>query len=99
MPQFECTACGASLYSAGATADLIDPRCPTCGWHSDRVRRPAHISRGPVALGGTHTETTRTHNRGHQAIVDRFATFMARGRPDEAARIDAKRWLDDGGRA
>src|SRR4051794_34821694 len=97
MPQFKCTACGVGLYSAAATADLTDPRCPTCGSHPYRVRQPERIARMRKAPGGGHTETTRTHNRGHQRIVDRFAIFMARGRPDEVARIDAQRWLDDDG--
>ena len=48
MPQFKCSACRAGLYSAAATTDLIDPRCPSCGSH-------------------------------------------------EVARLDAERWLDDGG--
>jgi hypothetical protein len=94
MPQFKCTACGARLYSAAATADLIDPRCPTCRSDLHRVRRPERIARLRGPRGATHTETTRTHNRGHQRIVDRLATFMARGRPDEVAQIDAERWLD-----
>ena len=97
MPQFKCTACGVRLYSAAAAADVLDPRCPTCGSQPHRVRRPERFPRLRGAPGGRHTETTRTHNRGHQRIVDRFATFMANGRPDEIAPIDAERWLDDGG--
>src|SRR5207244_3165774 len=98
MPQFNCTACGAGLYSAAAADDLIDPRCPTCGSGSHRVRAPERRARLRGARNASHhSVTTRTYNAGHQRIVDRFAEFMARGRPDEVARLDAERWLGDGG--
>lgn len=89
MPQFNCTACGADLYSAAAVADLVDPRCPTCGSGSDQVRGLKSSPSRRTAHGGTQpVAVTITHNAGHQRIVDRFAAFMAHARPDEVARLD-----------
>ncbi len=31
MPQFICESCGACLYSAARSGNLIDPSCPSCG--------------------------------------------------------------------
>jgi hypothetical protein len=49
----------------------------------DRARRPA-----PIRMAASAD---------HQRIVDRVAEFMARGRPDEVARLDVERWRHDGG--
>jgi hypothetical protein len=91
MPQFKCAACGAGLYSAAAASDLIDPGCSSCGSRLD-VGGP-HASR----VRSHRAARTRTSNPGHQRIVDGFAQFMARGRPDEVASLGSERWLDDGG--
>ena len=80
MPQYTCASCRTSLYSAARPADLIDSRCPSCGAAPDHARSAATRIRRPAPI----QMAASTDN---QRIVDRFADFMARGRPDEVARL------------
>jgi hypothetical protein len=90
MPHYSCESCKTRLYSAARQANLIDPRCASCGVSADHSRSAATRARAPAPI-------RREASADHKRIVDRFAAFMARGRPDEVARLDAERWLDDGG--
>jgi hypothetical protein len=82
MPQYTCEACRTSLYSAGRAADLIDRSCPSCGVSLDHARSAATRARRPAPI-------RMAASTDHRRIVDRFAAFMARGRPDDVARLDA----------
>jgi hypothetical protein len=88
MPRFKCESCRTSLYSAARAGDLIDDRCPSCGAPSDSAR--------PVAVRARRPAPIRWASADHQRIADRLGAFMDRGRAAQA-RLDAERWLDDGG--
>ena len=83
MPHYTCESCRTRLYSAARRADLIDRCCPSCGVSSDHARSAATRTRRPAP-------TRIAASTDHQRIVDRFAAFMARGRPDEVAPVDAE---------
>jgi hypothetical protein len=65
MPQFDCAACEAGLYSAARPADLSGDLCPSCGF-------PLGPAGDPAELVG-------------------FRSILAQ------SRLDAERWVDDGG--
>jgi hypothetical protein len=97
MPHFKCVACKARLYSAAAPADLVGDLCPGCGSLLEPVGQLAEIvgfrsirSRDRAADDGS----PGTHER----IADRVEDLFARREAILAqARLDAERWIDDGG--
>jgi hypothetical protein len=98
MPHFKCLACETRLYSAAGPADLVGDLCPGCGSLLEPVGELAEVvgfrsirSRESAADGGASGT--------HQRIADRFGDFIARREAILAqARLDARRWVDDGGR-
>jgi hypothetical protein len=96
MPEFMCESCGTRLYSAARSADLIDPDCPACGASADPIQAP-HAGRVRLtALRTPRAAPIGMAPTGHQRVADRFGAFMERGRAAQT-RLDAERWLDDGG--
>ena len=85
MPHFKCVACKTRLYSAAAPADLVGDLCPGCGSLLEPVGE-----RDGAADG--------SRPRGHQSIAGRVDALFARREALLAhARLDAERWVDDGG--
>jgi hypothetical protein len=98
MAHFKCMACKTRQYRAARPADMVGDLCPGCGSLLEPVGELAevfgfrHISSGENAVG------VDPHDR-HQRIADRVDDFFARGDGTDAqARLEAERWLDDGGR-
>jgi hypothetical protein len=97
MPLFKCLACKTRLYSAAGPDDLVGDLCPGCGSLLEPVGKAAEVSgfrsirsRDSAADGGPPGR--------HQRIADRVDDFFARREAVLAqARLDADRWLDDGG--
>jgi hypothetical protein len=98
MPHFKCVACETRLYSAAGSDDLVGDLCPGCGSLLEPVGELAEIVgfRSIRARdGGVDDGPPGTHQR----IADRVDDFFARREAILAqARLDAERWLDDGGR-
>jgi hypothetical protein len=97
MPHFKCTACKTRLYSPAVPADPVGDLCPGCGSLLEPVGELSEIvgfrattprdKTGDGAVPGTH-----------QRIVGRVDDLMARRQATLARdRLDAERWLDDGG--
>ena len=97
MPHYKCVACKTRLYCAASPADQVGDLCPGCGSLLEPVGELAEIvgfrsikSRDSAADG----EATGTHQR----IAGRVDDFLAHRKAILAqARLDAERWLDDGG--
>jgi hypothetical protein len=97
MPHFKCVACRARLYSEASPADAVGDLCPGCGSLLEPVGELAEIvgfrsikPRAGVAAGGAAGM--------HERLADRVDDFHARREATVAqARLDAARWLDDGG--
>jgi hypothetical protein len=97
MPVLKCLACKTRLYSAAGPADLVGDLCPSCGCLLEPVGELAEVAgfrsiraRASAADGGASGT--------HQRIADRVDDFFARREAILAqARLDAERWIDDGG--
>jgi hypothetical protein len=97
MPIFKCLACKTRLYRAAGPDDLVGDLCPGCGSLLEPVGEPAEVAgfrsvaaRAGAADGGAAGT--------HQRIADRFGDFVTRREAFLAqARLDAGRWVDDGG--
>jgi hypothetical protein len=97
MPHFKCVACRTRLYSAAAPAELVGDLCPGCGSLLEPVGELAEIV-GFRAIkqrdGAAEDNPPGTHER----IAGRVDDFFARREAILAqARLDAGRWVDDGG--
>jgi hypothetical protein len=98
MPHLKCVTCKTRLYSPGGWADLNSDLCPGCGSLLEPVGELAEVvgfrlikSRDSSADDGA----TSTHGR----LADRVGDLIARRDAALAqARLDAERWVDDGGR-
>jgi ribosomal protein S27E len=97
MAHFKCVACKTRQYCAAGPADGVSELCPGCGSLLEPVGELAEVfgfrhitSRENVAEGGPPGR--------HQQIADRVDDFFARREAIVAqARLDAERWIDDGG--
>jgi hypothetical protein len=97
MPHFKCIACKTRQYSPADPADPVGDLCPGCGSLLEPVGELSEIvgfqsikSRDAAGDGGVPGT--------HQRIVGRLDDLIARREAILArARIDAERWLDDGG--
>jgi len=97
MAHFKCVACKTRQYCAAGPADVVGDLCPGCGSLLQPVGELAEVfgfrhitSRENAADGGPQDR--------HQRIADRVDDFFARrGGSVAEARLDAERWLDDGG--
>jgi hypothetical protein len=98
MPHFKCVACKARLYSAAGPADLVGDLCPGCGSLLEPVDELAEIV-GFRAIKDRDSAADDSPPGRHQRIADRVDDFFARRETILAqARLDAERWIDDGGR-
>jgi hypothetical protein len=96
MPHFKCVACKTRLYSTASPADPVGDLCPGCGSLLEPVSELGEIvgfrsirSRNGAADGAPGT---------NERIAERVDDFFAGRRAILAqARLDAGRWLDDGG--
>jgi hypothetical protein len=93
MPHLKCVACKARLYSASSPADRVGAVCPSCGSLLEPVRELAEIvgfraiTAGDGSTGGAHEQPAeRTGD-----LVGRLEALRVQ------ARLDAGRWVDDGG--
>jgi hypothetical protein len=96
MPHVKCVACKTRLYRAGTPADPNGDLCPGCGSPLEPVGELAEIV-------GFRSVTSRDNAAdgdaacGHQRHPDRVGDLTARRATLAQDRLDAVRWLDDGG--
>jgi hypothetical protein len=97
MPHFKCVACKTRLYSAPAPADLVSDRCPGCGSLLEPVGELAEIV-GFQSIKPRDGAADDSPPGAHERIAGRVDDFVARREAILAqARLDAVRWVDDGG--
>ena len=97
MPHFKCVACKARLYSAAAPADLVGDLCPGCGSLLEPVGELAEIVGFRSIKSRARVAEDSSPGR-HQRIARRVEGLFARREALLAqARLDADRWVDDGG--
>jgi hypothetical protein len=97
MPQFICSSCKTSLYSAARPADLIDAPCPVCRASSAEARPPRRVGSVRATTSGRRPASIRTAYADRQRIAERCDALMdrvrtTRARLDAAATSDADRW-------
>jgi hypothetical protein len=97
MPHFKCVACKTRLHTAARPPDWVGDFCPQCGSLLEPVGELAEVVGFRLieplesALGIDSPET-------RQQMSDRLDEFLARREVRLAqARLDAWRWVDDGG--
>jgi hypothetical protein len=97
MPQFKCVACKTRLYRAAGPADSVGDLCPSCGSLLEPVVELAEIVGFRAIRRRDDAADDKPPGR-HQRIADRVDDFFARRETIRAqARLDAGRWIDDGG--
>jgi hypothetical protein len=97
MPHFKCLACKTRLFSAAGPGDLVGDLCPACGSLLEPVGELTEI----VGFRWIKDRDSAGNDRppgANQRIADRVGDFYARREAILAqARLDAERWVDDGG--
>jgi hypothetical protein len=97
MPHFKCVPCKTRLYSAASAPDLVGDLCPVCGSLLEPVGDLAEIV-GFRSIRSRHGAAYAGAPSTNEQIADRIDDFFAGRRATLAqARLDAGRWLDDGG--
>ena len=97
MPHFKCQACKTRLYHAADPADRVGDLCPECGALLEPVGGLAEIV-GFRSIQSRDGAADDTPPGTHQRIADRVDDFFARREAIlTQARLDAERWVDDGG--
>ena len=97
MPHFKCLACRTRLYSAGRPGDLVGDLCPRCGSLLEPVGELAEIVGFQAIKDRDSAADDRSPSTQHR-IAERAEDFFARREAIHAqARLDAERWVDDGG--
>ena len=97
MPHFKCVACKTRLYSAPAPADLVGDLCPGCGSLLEPVGELAEIV-GFQSIKPRDGAADDSPPGTHERIAGRVDDFFARREAFLVqARLDAERWIDDGG--
>jgi hypothetical protein len=97
VPHFKCVACKTRLYSAAAPADLVGDLCPGCGSLLEPVGELAEIV-GFRSIKPRDGAAEDSPGGAHERIAGRVDDFFARREAFLAqARLDAGRWVDDGG--
>jgi hypothetical protein len=97
MAHFKCVACKTRQYCEARPADLVGDLCPGCGALLEPVGELAEV------LGFRNITAHEKAGDGgppgrHQRIADRVDAFFARRESRVAeVRLDAERWVDDGG--
>jgi len=95
MPHFKCVACRTRLYSAAGPPDLVGDLCPGCGTLLEPVGDLSEV----VGFRSIRSREGAGDAPGaHEQIAERVDDFIARRQLTLArARLDAQRWIDDGG--
>jgi len=97
MPHFKCVACKTRLYSAAGPDDLVGDLCPDCGSLLEPVGELAEIV-GFRSIRDRYSSVDDSPPGTHERIAGRVDDFFARREAFLAeARLDAGRWVDDGG--
>jgi hypothetical protein len=97
MLHFKCLACRMRLHSPAGPEDLVGDLCPGCGSLLEPVGELAEIVgfRSIKSRDGTAGDSPPG---AHQRIADRVDDLFAhRAAILAKARLDAERWVDDGG--
>jgi hypothetical protein len=97
MPHYKCVPCRTRLYTAEGPPEMVGDLCPDCGALLEPVGQLGEVigfrsikSRDDSAVG----EAAGTRER----IAGRVDDFLARRAAILAlARLDAERWVDEGG--
>jgi hypothetical protein len=97
MPHFKCVACKTRLYSGAGPDDLVGDLCPGCGSLLEPVGELAEIV-GFRVIKRRDSAADDSPPGTHERIAGRVDDFFARREAVLArARLDAARWIDDGG--
>jgi hypothetical protein len=97
MPHFKCVPCRTRLYSAAGPDDLVGDLCPGCGSLLEPVGELAEIL-GFQLIKPRDGAADDSPPGAHERIAERVDDFFARREAILAqARLDAVRWVDDGG--
>ena len=97
MPHFKCVACKTRLYSAADRDDLVGDLCPGCGSLLEPVGELAEIV-GFRSIKPREGAADDGPPGTHERIAGRVDDIFARREAILAqARLDAGRWIDDGG--
>lgn len=95
MPHFKCVACKTRLYSAASPPDPVGDLCPQCGSLLEPVGALSEL------VGFRSIRSRESEGAGespHQALADRVEDFLTRRHAILVqARLDAERWVDEGG--
>lgn len=97
MPHFKCVPCKTRLYRPAGEAERVGDLCPDCGSLLEPVGQLSEVlgfrsirSRDAGPEGGTGGT--------HQRMAGRIGNLVARRAAIRARdRLEAERWLDDGG--
>src|SRR5436190_9627268 len=97
MPHFKCVACRSRLYSVGNPPTEGGDMCPSCGSLLEPVGELAElVGFRSIALHADAADQPAPDAQ--EQSSDRLDSFVARREAMLAqARLDAERWLDDGG--
>jgi hypothetical protein len=97
MPHLKCVGCKTRLPSAAAQADPLEDLCPECGFLLEPVGALAEIV-GFRSIRQRDSTADASRPPRDQRIVGRVDDLFARRDASLAqARLDAERWVDDGG--
>jgi hypothetical protein len=97
MPHFKCVACRTRLYSEGNPPDEVGDLCPSCGSVLEPVSELTELV-GFRSITSCDDAADGADPDPHEGFAERFDSFVARREAMLAqARLDAERWLDDGG--
>ena len=97
MPHFKCEACRIRLYGAAGPADLVGDLCPSCGSLLEPVGALEEVV-GFRSIGSRASAADEDATRRHRRIAGRVDDFFTRREALLAqSRLDAERWIDDGG--
>jgi hypothetical protein len=95
MPHFKCVACKTRLYNAAGPPDLVGDLCPECGSLLEPVGTLSEL----VGFRSIRSRDSDPDAPGtHQRIAGRVDDFLTRRHAILVqARLDAERWVDEGG--
>ena len=99
MPHYKCAACNTRSHIVGGSANLVgdlSPTCAACGSALEPVIELAELVGCRLIRPQSPSEADDQDTR--QRIAERLDEFLARREARLAhARLDALRWVDDGG--
>ena len=99
MPHFKCVGCRTRLFSAAGPPDMVGDLCPECGSLLEPVAELSElVGFRSIRLRDGDGEDAAEEPGAHQLIADRVDDFLVRRHAILVqARLDAERWLDEGG--